>query len=650
MCNFIDNIKIIITFVLETLLLAQGVVFRKHKNEKMKKNLFSAGILLLSASLSAQLTFVGNDATVTVQPNTLVYNGGGMKLDTRGVVNNSGNIMLVGVGTDSFVTGSVGTFNLKYINPTSYGQLYIDGIPQNNLTGIVTKEYKEIKHGAYQQIGLPFIGKTLNDLTIELSKTFSNTRYSQNEILIWDNTSVISRNTNLSSATADPTAYYMLGGLGLDINRIGNPFLLNGKPYANGINRTLSGAGLNINFGSGGNNVNFYREKYNTYVSDPFVTTAWSPTFGKDMYQYSNPYFTNIDLSDIGLADSNGDGNNITNLQGIVIQPSMSNVTFNITTGSRDISPNFITYTSGTAIPAGDVDRLLVKPLQSFTIKLSSAATATLSFDKLRRFKNNARSSGTAYSVTAGKASSSLKQLGVIALDANNNEMGRTYFVVYPNGVSGNSDIVGTQATGIEDDVIKTFEENKVSGGLDTNYSAKYSLYINEANEVDFKGKAIAMELYSSDIKSLKFEIRENAKLVDKDTHLLSGGTGFYIKGLNGNLQEITQDRVILSTTDQYSLYYGKPESFLATGDVSDKPSRTKITYNPLIDNYIIRFDPLWKKADIQVFDLSGRLVLSKNDVSTSSDFVLQLSKERRAYLVTAVSEMGEKASTKIIR
>jgi hypothetical protein len=34
------------------------------------------------------------------------------------------------------------------------------------------------------------------------------------------------------------------------------------------------------------------------------------------------------------------------------------------------------------------------------------------------------------------------------------------------------------------------------------------------------------------------------------------------------------------------------------------------VVYNPAISNYIVRFDPSWKKADIEVYDMSGKLYL----------------------------------------
>ncbi|MFC3160648.1 T9SS type A sorting domain-containing protein [Chryseobacterium arachidis] len=75
------------------------------------------------------------------------------------------------------------------------------------------------------------------------------------------------------------------------------------------------------------------------------------------------------------------------------------------------------------------------------------------------------------------------------------------------------------------------------------------------------------------------------------------------------------------------------------------------VLFNPAIDNYIVRFDPKWKKADIEVYDMSGKLVISKKAVSTSSDYVLELdSKLKNSYIVKVVSDKGEIVNTKILK
>ena len=614
----------------------------------MKKNLLIAGAMLLALTTRAQLTYVGNSAIVTVSDNTLLYNGGGMQVATTGLVNNSGNIMVVGTaGTDKFITAASSNFVLKSASATAYGQLYISGLAQTDVTGSISKEYiASSNDGSYQQIGMPFYQKTFSTLNAELGKIFSNTRYSQNEILTWDNARVMARFTDFSGKTSDPTAYYMLGAKTLNFTAV---HTITGVPNAENtvVFKSLTGGAAGIDFG-GGYARNLYNEKYNTYLQDSWIQTPWTGTFGKNIYQLSNPYLTNLDLSGIWTGSGIPDGTNIiSNMQGMRMAPG---VVTTDATGTYSTNPSYVAFTSNSIV--GDISGLIIKPLQTFVIKLKDNTSQTLNFPNLRRFASTPRTT-TPYSVTAARNAGSadtVKQLGVIALNAAGEEMGRTYFVVYNNGVSGHTDAATTEVQNNSDNVIGTFEENANTGGIDNNYSSKYWLYINEVNEQNFKGKEVPLALYNSGIKNLKFEIRENAALLPNGTKELSTGIGFYYKALNGTIEEISQDMLIPVTTDQYSLSYDKFGAVLGTDNLSSKPSRTQVVYSPVLDNYVVRFDPNWKKADIQVFDMSGKLIIFKKNVETTNDFILELEKEKRAYIVTAISEKGEKAVAKILR
>ena len=78
--------------------------------------------------------------------------------------------------------------------------------------------------------------------------------------------------------------------------------------------------------------------------------------------------------------------------------------------------------------------------------------------------------------------------------------------------------------------------------------------------------------------------------------------------------------------------------------------SRCKIAYNPSIDEYVLLFDPKWNEADVKVYDISGKLIVSKNRVSTKKDLILDIQKLNGTYVVTATSEKGEVFNGKIIR
>jgi len=669
----------------------------------MKKNLLAIGLLAASYSVQAQnvLLHVDNSANMYVSEGTLVYNGGGLQTRGTGIIDLHGNMMIEGLTANNDVVRTVTTGGgvksdgsnivLRLNNPVSaatstYGQLYINGLTQAAVTATVSKEFRTPSHGTgnyFQQVALPFSGKVLSSLSTELNKTFGTTRFTQNEILKYNNQAVVSDHyTNLTTTTIDPTGYYMLGSKNNNLNTAtppaawptiapaptGSVYTLNGIPYAPlAADVTLQNAGNSVNFGPGGNALNQYNEKYYTYLQDQFEGTAtpWSGTYGKNIYQFGNPFLTNLDLSRIGYTEAStpNDGNNVSNIWGVRYDPGVVTTLSNGGSYSTGALIQTFNNTPNVGVPVGDVG-LIIKPMQSFVIKLRNNTPQTLNFNTLRRFSNTVRAATTGYSVAAAKnagtstasTGSSLKQLGVIALDATGKEIARTYYVVSPELTTGHQTSVNTtvQAACSTVNVLGTFEEAP-TGGWDSNYLSSYWLYINEANENNFLGKNIKLANYdygvTNNAVSYKFEIRENAELVPQGTHTLSAGVGFYYKAPNGTVQQVNQGDVIPITGDLYDLYYGAPANVLSISNTAAKPSRTIVVYNPDITNYIVRFDPNWKKADIQVYDMSGKLVISKKAVSTSTDFVIELDNAvKNSYVVKVVADNGEVVNAKILK
>ncbi|MBO9694462.1 T9SS type A sorting domain-containing protein [Chryseobacterium sp.] len=659
----------------------------------MRKSLFAIGLLAISYSVQAQiLCHVDTNANMYVSEGTLVYSGGGVQTKGNGLLDVHGNIMVVGSATDSFKTIDAagadktdgGNIILRLNTPASfatstYGQLYIDGLSQSNITGIVTKEYRTTSNGSgnyFQQVALPFFGKAFNSLSAEVGKTFNTGRY-DNPILKWDNANAVSITTlNLAptSTTWDPSGYYMLKVKNNDWNpsapATGNVFNINGKPYAPYASAvTLQNAGKsnvgasNVVFGTNGNALNQYNEKYNTYLDDSFefTTNPWTGSFGQNFYQFGNPFLTNLDLANIGYTESvtGSDGNAVNNIWGVEYDPGTivtlpSGSTY--ATGSKVVT--FLPTGDGVAPAVGDVDLVVIKPMQSFKIKLRNNTAQTLNFNTLRRFKSTARTAGTNYDVNAakmsssGKGTNSVKQLGVIGLDANGNELSRTYYVVSPSLTTGHQISASTSVqASAGKNIIGTFEES-LNGGYDSNYT-NYWLYINEANENNFQGKNVKLVNYYLDkVKSYKFEIRENSVLIPAGAHQLSSGIGFYYKAENGNLIQAKQGDVVPVTNEEANLYYGEPSNItLAVDKTATSVSRTIVVYDPSVTNYIVRFDPKWKKADIQVYDMSGKLVISKKAVDASRDFVIELDGSvKNSYVVKIVSDKGETVNTKILK
>ena len=74
------------------------------------------------------------------------------------------------------------------------------------------------------------------------------------------------------------------------------------------------------------------------------------------------------------------------------------------------------------------------------------------------------------------------------------------------------------------------------------------------------------------------------------------------------------------------------------------------MVFNPENDSYFVKFDPTWKNATVQVFDMSGKLVHNVDKVSASGRYELPLQRTTAGYIVHITSDKGEKVVTKILR
>lgn len=670
----------------------------------MKKSLLTIGILATGLSVQAQtvLLHVDDTAKMYVSNGTLVYNGGGVQTKGNGNIDLHGNMMVVGSNaTDVFrtidassnpkTTGAniilrLNSPSLATYATSTYGQLYITNLAQDKITGIVDKEYKALNQGSFQQMAFPFANKTVQSIANDLGKggpNFTGNR-STSSLAYWDNTKTVMRIVNPASSTDPgnstvlygPTTYFAVGTSGWNPTPANSDVLtLKGVPYSDAVAATnsinLANGGLGVNYGSTGGNLNVFGERYYSYINDPF-DTSWTTNYGKELYQYGNPFLTNVDLSWIG-ADVDepvtADGNKLP-IKGIRFsQEGVNYSTSGGTTTSINRTVTFSRNTStGGTIPAGDVNSLVIKPLGVVYIKLdptliSTYATAnlnrSLNFNTTRRFATTARAAGS-YSVTAAKnsPSSTLKQLGVIALDSQDNEISRTYYVVRDNATTGYSSVATLQANiGYNSDNTPTngpiyTNEEYMTGGIDPTYASQYNLYINEANEVNFLHKKIPLTLNSPAISKLKFEIREDAALIPANQSALSAGESFWIK-INGANVMLSQNQVISAgSVTQAGLYYGEPQSetVLGTSDLTKK-SATIVTYEKSSDNFVAIFDKNWKNADITIFDMSGKLINSEKGVNTKSNHTLNIPKQlNNGYLVTIKADNGQVYNTKIMR
>ncbi|SEQ04177.1 hypothetical protein [Epilithonimonas lactis] len=675
----------------------------------MIKKLFLLNCGFLSSlGFSQVLTYVGSSALVTIQPQTLVYNGGGLETAASATINNAGNIMLRGTATGNTTTEPRLTINtasnFRIVASTTnaatdYGQLYITGISQGNISGKVQKQYRsEYINGnttdntGRQQIGLPFYNFTIPELEsvfgagkLNVTNTANNSagRFNVASAFWWNNArarfdqianggTAYDASGNPNPSFINPMTYYILprrtaANATAFWNPSGETKTFVGTPVSDmttsNVQLSLSG-GYTGGFGVNGNGANFFGERYYSYLDDPFEskTSGWSANYGLNLYQMSNPFLTNLDLKYIAQNEATNlsDGNYITNLTGIAYYRS-GNVSWAIRTGSSYSTTATLMLASG-VFQAGDVNATVIRPLGAFMVKLSSNAAQTINFSGTRRFKYSSRASNVDYSVAAARNGSAstqeegepnalvdipadkvVKQVAVVMYDSEGDELDRTYYAVSPSAVTGHSTLTSLQAFNTDKKIFT--KEEKSDGGLDANYSDK--LYINEANEIDFKSKQIPLYIdYADEPYQLKFEVYERGERVEGG---LSNGNSFYFKNEQGQFVKIVDGGSVAMNGSQQNLglYYEIPANGTLDANNAIK-SQTVIAKKD--SQWVVRFAKDWKNASVEVYSAAGQLLNSKSQISTGSDYTIPLNYQAKSiFVVKAISDKGEVVIKKIV-
>lgn len=680
-----------------------------HKKKKMIKKLFTFKLILFNIfGFSQVLTYVGNSALVTVQSQTLVYNGGGLQTAGTAIVNNSGNIMINAGSSDQLNIAATSNFNLKFNGATSYGQLYISGITQANITGKVNKEYRADANSgstAKQQVALPFYNYPISDLVSNLANSPSNTagsylnvtnaannsagRFNPSSVFRWNNARArfdqIAAGSSALSTTyvGTPLDYYILprrnasGTVVWDAAAASVVTTFSGTPVSDvsgNQSYTLSGAAAGISFGYNGSAANYYGERYYSYLDDPFQSKTgnaggWDTNYGKNLYQVANPFLTNIDLRYIGQSESaNPDGNAIPNLQGIAYYTSGLTWTRAAGTGYPNENTNgsangtagrtVVMVASSGVFQAGDISggRLIIKPMGEFMVKLSADngnnSASAINYTLLRRFASTSRDNTTQTTNPTSKilddtdipTDKIVKQVAVIMYDTDSLEIDRTYYAISPSAVTGNNPGNTSLQAYTGDNAFVYTKEEIMAGGEDINLSGK--LYINEANEVTYKSKEIP--LYIADAGApyyLKFEVYEKGERVPEG---LSNGNSFYIKNQSGQFIKIVDgESLSMSGNQVLGLFYELPDgATLATGNAL----KGQTIIGKKDSQWVVRFAKYWNNATVEVYSAAGQLLNSKKQISTSSDYSIPLNYQvKGVFLVKAISDRGEVVTKKIV-
>lgn len=631
----------------------------------MRKNLLAIGLLAIGFSTSAQiLTYVGNEALVTVTDGALVYNGGGWQVvasatdqATRGV-RNMGDIMVVGVGTDKFDVAA-DSFVLQATDANNYGQLYINGLAQGSIAGKVNKEYyADVLHSdtGKQQLGLPFFELTLGELNALVGGYLNVTdgsltasgRWAYNTVSKWNNAKAqFDHLSGASTIIGVPTDYVIVPHRNKSGTSIWTPTaktIFKGVPVSDQSQTTITIQPSNVNFGSNGGGRNQYRELYNTYITDAFrPDSKWEDDYGKNLMQFANPFLTNLDMKNLEPLGFAG------KVEGIMYFGTSSlswrpdrGTTYNDGNAGMVIA----TTNDGQTLQAGQTESFMIKPLGEVIIKFEPNQSGSITLNPARKFASTAVANPISGNPTGKMVGASIpadllvKQVALVGMDAEDIEVGRTYYAVAPSATTGMSPSARLQAQ--FDGAALYTQEETVEGTVEANSSAK--LHINEANEVAYKGKEIKVVLNNEHIRSFKFLVYQGGQFVNE----LTNGESFYL--VNDNMvTKIKHGDVVSVSGNNYSVTYGRPNTKAVMTPPGLAKKETVIAKKD--KDWVVRFADYWKSANIEVYDAAGRLMHSANNISTLSDYVIPVNDKVKGILVVnAISDSGEVLTKKIVK
>ena len=420
--------------------------------------------------------------------------------------------------------------------------------------------------------------------------------------------------------------------------------------------------------------VNPYNEKYESYMGYVNSTNKYT---GKNIYRFGNPYTSNLDLTAVDginawLRITNAGGNRTLKQSTtdllikdfyITKRTPSYDVIWNPANGSTNVNADYYSAKFDGTNWVGNPEALIIKPLETFNLNfpllnLSALGSRIVHLDVNftdfhKTFKYPAV--GTSTTVTAPKnAMMVAKKTSVVGRSAQTlsaSTVDRSHSTVNNDGfyqaevflLKNNSVeaapvyLVGTNYSDIS--AVAAQSTNKVflyGMKADSTAEPTSQKLFSEFNSDTYVGKPLAVgfnNLVVGDNYQFRFNLYEGSIFTNvKD---LTNGA-FYIKdNKNNTVKQISADQSYNFTADSSAMagrfaFYWKEASVtgVSDGTLGTNNSNTKdatVIYKDGEDRKI-RFENISSKANIQVYNMAGRLIDSVDNVSTSQDYTLRLS------------------------
>lgn len=445
----------------------------------------------------------------------------------------------------------------------------------------------------------------------------------------------------------------------------------------------------NLGYNDWKEKINPYNEKYKTYMGDISTTNKYT---GKNIYRFGNPYTSNLDISAVDgtnawLKITNGGGSRTLKQATtdqlikdfyITKRTSAYDVFWNPTTGASNVKADYYSAKFDGTNWVGNPEALIIKPLETFNLNFPLLNPTSLGSrivhldvnftDFHKTFKYPAV--GTSTTVTAPKnAMMVAKKTSVVGRSAqtlsastvdrgivnNDGFYQAEVFLLKNNSVEAAPVyLVGTNYTDIS--AVAAQSTNKVFlYGMKADGTAEPTSQklFSEFNSNTYIGRPLSIgfkDLVVGENYQFRFNLYEGSIFTNvKD--LTSGA--FYIKdNKNNTVKQISADQSYNFTADSNAMagrfdFYWKEVSGGTLATANSNTKGVTVIYKDG-ETRKVRFESIAPKANIQVYNMAGRLVDSVDNVSTSQDYTLRLSLNG-VYLVRVSYANGEVRTVKTI-
>lgn len=670
-------------------------------------------VLFVGLSKAQVLTYVGSGAKLYVGSSALVYSGGDFQLNSinDATVENKGNITIVGnylKGSTANAAVDGKEFVNVYTSTNDYGQVKILG--GGALTDARMTIQRPAASSAYFNATYPIAFPYKDNVNYLMNSFGKTTAEFKGDCAVGVNCgpsiynmTLRKWNNNLLVNDAVPTAstfkagdYYLLNLRNADmqaamVGTIGYKGTPSPGAYSSTAKGVINGSTeatfSSLQYNTWKEYVNQYNEKYKTYLGDVNTTSL---TYAKNTYRFGNPYTSNLDLSAFDGANAwlfiKNNGGNRTIKQAtdasmikdfyVTKRTSSYGITWNPVKGSEDnnISESSTYHKAmydGTQW-SGDPQALLIRPLETFNLNFAlinpTNLGATRILDVEVKFGDNHKTYSYSPSGSLGTtpipygrvSASSLRTEATAQKLASNtyNFYQAGIFLVNNNKILGSPTFLVGSNYNTESGSASTNTNDIYAFGIDPNtssvaYTSKKDFntfnsdtYIGKPMGIGFNNLVLGNEyelrfnLYEGSIfNEVKDLSTDKFYLLDKETQKVS------------EISSANSYKFVVSNNDynsRFEVYWKSytPQGTLGT-DVVNNAKNSTFVYNDNGSNKI-RFEKS-SKANLQIYEMGGKLVSDIPNVATVNDYLLKL-ENNKVYIILVKYEDGTVRTLKTIK